>query len=614
MYSKVKDMMNKIFITFYEYDAIMPTIKIFLNEKLDAAPVFNDLKELVGIVTENELLRGISDHKQFLKDIMTEIKQCVYEHDEINNIIHIKQDVFPVMNDQNNLVGILSRKKLLEVYASEVNVDLSQLDAIFKSAHNGIVSIDQRGFITSLNPAAERMAGTRKEVAIGRFLSDVVSPKGLLDVLRNGKTTSEKYQVGNRKYISNRTPIMKNNEIIGAVGVFQDISEIEYIYDELQSVKKLLAQQDIVIESSRDGILILDRFGKIIKSNQALNDMFGLKKMPEYYQELLGEHMSQCILTLVLEKENKVSIIEQDYKNQNQLLITAIPVNEKKNEEDFRVVVTIHNLSEIDQLRAEIKHTKQHLKKLLEKKKQTHNLIAHSSAMRETLSHSEQIANVDSTVLLLGESGVGKSEISNFIHQNSNRKLQPFITVNCGAILESLVDSELFGYEGGAFTGANKGGKVGYFERAHGGTIFLDEVGELPLTIQVKLLRVLQEKEIIRVGGSKPIKVDVRVITATNKDLSKLVEEKKFREDLFYRLNVIPIHIPPLRERGDDIPFLIKQFQENFCFKYGLNKVFSDEAVQAMTHYHWPGNVRELVNMVERLLVTLNIPVINKED
>jgi transcriptional regulator with PAS, ATPase and Fis domain len=230
--------------------------------------------------------------------------------------------------------------------------------------------------------------------------------------------------------------------------------------------------------------------------------------------------------------------------------------------------------------------------------------------MLEILHLARKVSKIDSTILLLGESGVGKEEIAKFIHKNSLRHDKPFIKINCSAIPDNLIESELFGYEKGAFTGANNNGKKGLFEVANTGTIFLDEIGELSLDIQVKLLRVLQEQEITKVGGLTPIKIDVRVISATNKDLKTMVTEKRFREDLFYRLNVVPISIPPLRERKEDIFPLVSHFINRINKKYTWNKSFSRDALDAFYAYSWPGNVRELSNIVERAAVMSSDPLI----
>ncbi|WP_051273428.1 sigma-54 interaction domain-containing protein [Desulfotruncus alcoholivorax] len=229
-------------------------------------------------------------------------------------------------------------------------------------------------------------------------------------------------------------------------------------------------------------------------------------------------------------------------------------------------------------------------------------IVAKSPVMMELVKTALQVAKVDCTVLLQGESGTGKEIIANIIHQYSNRN-KPMVKINCGAIPESLLESELFGYERGAFTGARKEGKPGKFEEAHNGTIFLDEIGDLPLHLQVKLLRVLQDKEIVRVGGTEARKINTRVIAATNKDLQQMVLEGKFREDLFYRLNVIPLKVPPLRERREDIMPLIIYFKKVFEEKYNVRRDCSNQVVKIFLSYDWPGNVRELENLIERIYV-----------
>lgn len=254
------------------------------------------------------------------------------------------------------------------------------------------------------------------------------------------------------------------------------------------------------------------------------------------------------------------------------------------------------------------------LKRALRRKYSFEGLVGDSDAIQKVYSLIEKVADSDSTVLVLGESGTGKELVARTIHYNSPRSDKPLVPINCGAIPESLLESELFGHEKGAFTGAYSA-RAGRFELAHGGTIFLDEIGDMSPSLQVKLLRVLQERQFERVGGTKTIKVDVRVITATNQDLEKAVAEKKFREDLYYRINVIPITIPPLRERIGDIPLLAKHFSEVFSKKKG-KKIdgISDEAMSLLVSYHWPGNVRELENMIERLAVLKREGIINVSD
>ncbi len=231
------------------------------------------------------------------------------------------------------------------------------------------------------------------------------------------------------------------------------------------------------------------------------------------------------------------------------------------------------------------------------------NLIGHSKKMKELFDLAAQVAPRDSTVLILGESGTGKELLAKAIHLNSDRKSAPFVVVNCGAIPETLIESELFGHKKGSFTGA-QADRIGKFEAAKHGTVFLDEIGELSPALQVRLLRVIQEREIQKIGQTEPLKIDVRIIAATNRDLNTMLEDRSFREDLYYRLTVIQLRIPPLRERRDDIPLLAEHFVAKFCQRYGLPpRRLSPSAVDVLTEYNWPGNVRELENVIESAVV-----------
>ena len=284
------------------------------------------------------------------------------------------------------------------------------------------------------------------------------------------------------------------------------------------------------------------------------------------------------------------------------------------------VVTNVRDLTEIYSLKSQIeKSAKEHrrLSRELELVKNdflSHDLIAESPITLNVLRLADRVSELDTLVILLGETGVGKEVFAKYIHTKSPRKDKPFVRVNCGAIPENLIESELFGYEKGAFTGANRSGKAGLFEVADGGTIFLDEIGELPLSMQVRLLRVLQDQEIQRIGSVKPVKVNVRIIAATNRTLEDMVREGKFREDLYYRLMVFPINIPPLRQRIGDIAPLTRHFIDNFNRQYGFQKRFSEECFPVMEEYLWPGNIRELRNVIEQALIISNDEVIHPED
>ncbi len=273
------------------------------------------------------------------------------------------------------------------------------------------------------------------------------------------------------------------------------------------------------------------------------------------------------------------------------------------------LMITIEKALGYGELKEEVSYLREELERSLGKP-----IIGKSQGLMKILETVNRVARTNATVLILGESGTGKELVANAVHYNSNRKNKPYIKINCGAIPEKLIESELFGYEKGAFTGASSR-KIGRVERANGGTVFLDEVGELPLQLQVKLLRVLQEKEIDRIGGAEPIKVDVRIIAATNRDLLAMVEEGIFREDLYYRLNVIPVQIPPLRERKEDIPMLADYFLRLYANEIGRGRITLQKvAMDKLIEYPWRGNIRELQNVIERMVILSNEEVIRSSD
>lgn len=380
----------------------------------------------------------------------------------------------------------------------------------------------------------------------------------------------------------------------------------------LVSQKLLMENLDAVIESSYDGIFITDGKANALYLNSAYERITGVNR-----SELLGKNMADLekanviskSATLIVLKERKVTTINQDFKTGNTALVTSTPVFDK-NDEIILVVTNVRDVSEFENLKRRIekknKLVKHYVSQIEEFKTQIvkdNEIIGKDPKMINILQNAKRVAKVDSTVLILGETGVGKEEIARFIYKNSNRLSKSYIKVNCGAIPENLLESEFFGYENGAFTGAKKGGKMGLFELANDGTIFLDEVSEIPLNMQVKLLRVLQEGTISKIGGDREVKIDVRIIAATNKDLEKMVEEGTFREDLYYRLNVIPISIPPIRERKEDIILFAKHFLDKCNKKYETNKKLDKYIIDVFYNYSWPGNVRQLKNTIERMVL-----------
>jgi PAS domain S-box-containing protein len=363
-----------------------------------------------------------------------------------------------------------------------------------------------------------------------------------------------------------------------------------------------------ILDSTQDAIFVDSGEGDTIWINKACEELYEISRADIIgknieYLEKIGV-FSPSVAKMVLKKKQQVTILHSN-KFGKQILTTGTPIfNTLGN--IHQIISTSRDVSELIHLRNELEDIQNELEELKElQNDRMDNFVVKSKAMKDILQMAKRLAQIDSTVLITGESGVGKGEIAKYIHKLGDRKNKPFVKVNCGAIPDSLIESELFGYEYGAFTGSKKQGKLGLFELAQQGTIFLDEIGELPLNLQVKLLHVIQEKKIQKVGGLTTIDVDVRIITATNKDLREMVNEKLFREDLFYRLNVVPVHIPSLRERPEDIFPLIHFFIKKYNEKFNIEKRIDPNTMAALVKYPWPGNVRELENIIERLAITV---------
>jgi len=370
-----------------------------------------------------------------------------------------------------------------------------------------------------------------------------------------------------------------------------------------------------ILESSFDGIYITDNEGLTLYVNSAYERITGFTKnevVNKNIKQLIADNMfSDSAVLKVLESKTTESITHT-YVTGKEALATCTPVLDE-NGDIFRVVCNVRDISELIQLRKELDEAlkltsmyQHELHKLQQQTKEFGELVIRSSKMMEVLDIASRAAKYDSTVLLTGESGVGKEEIAKYLHEQSHRNHKPFVKINCAAVPSALIESELFGYREGSFTGARKEGKLGLFEIADGGTILLDEVGELPLDVQPKILRVLQSGEIFPIGDKSSKTVDVRVIAISNKNLYHQVDIGEFREDLLFRLNVVPIEVPPLRERKEEIAPLIHKFLRKLNVQYDVKKSIEAKVISSLVSYSWPGNVRELENMVEYLFVVSN--------
>jgi PAS domain S-box-containing protein len=482
-------------------------------------------------------------------------------------------------------------------------------DLIFNSSGDGMVVINTEGIITLFNKSAEKIIGTTREQAEGQHVLEIIPTSRLPRILNTRKTESNQELLlpNGSKIITTRIPIIdENDQLIGAFSVFKDITEVVNLAEEITNLKEIQTMLQAIINSSDEAISVVDEDGRGILINPAYTRITGLKE-----EEVIGQPATADI-------SEGESMHMKVLKTRRPVRGTAMRVGPNKKEVVVNVapiivdgklkgsVGVIHDMSEIQSLNRELTRARQIIR-TLEAKYSFEDIIGQSEEMTIPIEQAKLGAKTPATVLLRGESGTGKELFAHAIHNASDRKFNKFIRVNCAAISESLLESELFGYEEGAFSGAKRGGKRGFFEEANNGSIFLDEIGELPANTQAKLLRVLQEREIVRVGGTKPVPINVRVIAATNMNLEKAIANGSFREDLYYRLNRMPIHIPPLRRRKEDIPLLCERLIRKINQDYGRNvEGVSEDAIKKLIDYDWPGNVRELENVLGRAIIFLS--------
>jgi PAS domain S-box-containing protein len=479
---------------------------------------------------------------------------------------------------------------------------------VLESVHNGVIVIDIEGTIVFLNPAAERIFNCQAGKFLGQHIYSLVPNSRLFTVAQSGvPLLSDKEKLGDKILISNRTPIVWRQKIIGAVSVFQDITDLESVSEELHTTQKLKATLEAVVENPHEGLVVVDEHCHVVMMNKFYLEVVGLS-----LEKVIGKHILEITPNSQLPETVQTGnpqFAEVWKVRDREFIMMRVPIKKEgkiiggigktlfKDMEVARVFA-----KRLNQLENDLEYYKEEFRKIHVSDYTFDDIIGVSGSLTRAKNLAARAAQSSSTVLITGESGTGKEIFASAIHNSGRRRRGPFIKINCAAVPEHLLESELFGYSDGAFTGARKGGKPGKFELANKGTIFLDEAGDMSLAMQVKLLRVLQDMEVERIGGTQPIKVDVRVIAATNRDLEQLVKQNKFRLDLFYRINVISLDLSPLRERPEDIEPLANQLIAKLNKDLGTKiKGISLEAMKVLQSYNWQGNVRELGNILERI-------------
>jgi len=584
--------------------------------------IFHETEKLnvVGVVDKNPEAPGIKmaakyriptglNWKKWLSKEIDIVVEATGDDDVLEELIRQREGKTVVIpGTVAYIISELFNEK--EGLLNKIKLQMNNQNLILDNIRDGMIVVDHNGIIQFVNHSAEQIIGLAKDDFEGKYIRHVISNSRLPDVLREKKKeVNQKLILENgKKIITTRIPIINEEDIlIGALAVFKDITEVMNLAEENTDLKEIKTMLEAIIQSSDEAISVVDEKGVGLMINPAYSRITGMKESdvigkPATADISEGESMHMKVLQTrrpVRGARMKVGPKRKDvYVNVAPIIVDGLIKGS---------VGVLHDVTEIQSLTNELKRARQIIRNL-EAKYTFDDIIGNSPEMKLALEQAKVGARTPATVLLRGNSGTGKELFAHAIHNESDRKHGKFIRVNCAAIAESILESELFGYESGAFSGAKHGGKKGLFEEANHGSIFLDEIGELTLNMQAKLLRVLQENEIVRVGGTDPISIDVRVITATNVNLEKAIMKQTFREDLYYRLTRLPIYIPALQERIEDLPELTEHIILKLNQDYGRKiRDVSKEALLKLSSYHWPGNIRELENVIGRAMIYMDI-------
>jgi PAS domain S-box-containing protein len=478
---------------------------------------------------------------------------------------------------------------------------------------DAVFYLDQWSNIEEINDTAQTMFQIDYSFSLKHSLAQVLNADVFINLAANSSFQwNRQSDTGGTLFQVNCKSFGKELGLKGAIVTIRDISDAQKMTEYINKLEEINRDLDAVFRFSHDGLFVCDGNGIGVKYNESYARITGIDG-----EEIMGRHMSELLrmeyisesASLIALQTGKTATTMPKLKSGKKALITSNPVLDANNNV-VKVISNVRDITELITLKSQLDQAKElserYYSELVHLRSQTvqvEGMIAESPAMRAIVSTALKVAVTDATVLITGESGAGKEVLARTIHNHSQRKKGPFVKVNCGAIPDTLLESELFGYEKGAFTNAAKSGKAGIFEIAVGGTLFLDEIGEIPLSLQAKLLGVLQDKKFTRVGGTKEIKLSARIIAATNRELAAMVSAGQFRKDLFYRLNVVGLKIPPLAERKEDVFPLAHYFLRELNERYKFRNTISPRVMHLFIKYDWPGNVREMENLMEQLVV-----------
>lgn len=589
-------------------------VSTFSRTRLDAVPVVGDENKVIGVMTKHNLYKALMGGYQLdsvIEGLYARPAKCVDEEMNFGQVYSYMQKMelgqVVVTNSQNNPYGMVTKMSVIENLKSRSDRQARELGSLLDALENGVLAVNSRSLITVINPAAENMLNIKAREVLGKFVVDVLPHVRVDKVMYDGSVKNWHRIGGHPGILAKYLPVYSKGQPGGAIAVLHDLTEYEKLAHEFESVQEVQRTLATVLDLAYDGLLAVNAQGVVTTVNRTMLEFLDTRAdqvMNRRVGDILPELGLEEIIATGVTDEGDVKTIKG-----KRCIITRLPIQQGDQIMGAVAKITFKGLNRLpdlvkrlETLENQISYYRDELSRVTHTGIRFDDIIGTSPQMVSVKNMAGQTSRSLSSVFLLGESGTGKELFASAIHNHSGRT-GLFVKVNCAAMPDNLLETEFFGYEEGAFTGAKKSGKPGKFELAHKGTLFLDEIGDMSLQLQSKLLRVLQEKEFERVGGIKTLRVDVRIIAATNRDIEKLMEEGKFREDLYYRLNVIAILIPPLKERKGDIypltTHLIRKYNRILgCRVRGV----STKAMEILTNHWWPGNVRELENVVERAL------------
>jgi transcriptional regulator with PAS, ATPase and Fis domain len=586
-------------------------IAIMYRTKWDTVPVMDASRRLLGVFTRSCLYQALLDRQSLdtkIGPLMKSDALCIGAYDSNreweSQIVNAEVGTGIVVNGEREVVGLLTKSDVISSLLHTTNVLKDQLEVILRTSELGVIVTNINHSVIFANQRLYTMLNITEEEILHRHITSLISPMHM-QLLE--KREHHMLRIGNSHVIAKLSKYISLNGKQGSIFLFREVSRVEKMAQELQNVVKWRSILQTVIMNAYDALIMTDEHRMITFVSPALLDIFEMQE-----SEVLYKPIERVLPHLGLQYEYKSG--KREYSDIREVkgiryTVQRIPVYQNKERIGVIGKIIFRGLHEMKEAVRMLEKNESGAKAESIAKHETSKftfdqILTQDPAMQKIIRSAMKSARCNATVLIRGESGTGKELFAHAIHSMSERSEAPFVTVNCAAIPEHLLESEFFGYEEGAFSGAKQRGNVGKFDLANGGTLFLDEVGDMSLQLQARMLRVIQEKAFYRIGGTERIQVNVRIIAATHHSLEDMLKKGRFREDLFYRLNVISFEIPPLRKRKKDMLLLFNHFMRELNRTNGTNVTGVDEsAVSLLLEYDWPGNVREFKNFMERAML-----------